>query len=116
MTPTQAKALQFMRDYTREHEGLFPLYTEIAAHMGVTSKSNAYRICHALSGLGLIQPVPSTRYSRTGPRGWEVVPQVTVEEIAEAIADALFHKPDWVDRSAIIEVLAAKLPNLPRSA
>ena len=111
MTPNQRDVLAYMTAYAAEH-GVTPVYTEIAEEFGLLSKNGVHRIVHALADQGFLRRAPGAK-----ARPWRIVPQVTVEEIAEA----LIHRLGTLDlpraslRAAIVEVIAGKLPSLPRS-
>lgn len=59
LTPVQAKCLQFIADYQAGHGGIAPSYDEIAAHMGVLSKSAVTRLIDQLEARGRIARVPN---------------------------------------------------------
>lgn len=57
MTPQQSRCLDVIKDYISEH-GISPSYIEIIDTMGLTSKSHAHRLVHALAKLGHIEIRP----------------------------------------------------------
>jgi repressor LexA len=54
MTKIQRQVYDFIKDFWAEH-GFSPSYSEIAAHLGGTSKSNIHRLVCALSDRGFIE-------------------------------------------------------------
>lgn len=56
MTPKQADALRFIDNFINEN-GFSPSYDEIAASMGVKSRSGTHRIIHALVAHGKLKMV-----------------------------------------------------------
>ena len=59
MTKLQKKVLDFIKAFWAEH-GYAPSYSEIGAHMGLSSKGSVHRFVCALSDRGFI----SYRYGR----------------------------------------------------
>lgn len=50
MTPTQAKAMQFIKNYQLENNGASPSYEQIASNLEIKSKSRIYIIiCDLIS-------------------------------------------------------------------
>lgn len=62
MTPVQRKALIFICEYCRR-EGVSPTYTEIAAALGLASKSGIHRVIVGLRERGWIVMTPSLNRS-----------------------------------------------------
>lgn len=58
MTPQQARALAYLRDFTAMN-GYCPSYDEIARHIGMKSKTGIYRVVHALEERGHIRRIPN---------------------------------------------------------
>lgn len=54
LTPLQSKVLDYLRTYSADH-GAMPTLEEIAAFMGVSSKSGAHRVLTALEERGCIR-------------------------------------------------------------
>ena len=54
LTRVQARTLDFIETYAREHNGVSPSYVEIAAAIGVKGKSGVNRIVVALEARGAI--------------------------------------------------------------
>lgn len=54
MTKLQKKVLDFIKAFWAEH-GFAPSYSEIGAHMGLSSKGSVHRFVCALSDRGFIQ-------------------------------------------------------------
>jgi repressor LexA len=54
MTKLQKKVLDFIKAFWAEH-GYAPSYSEIGAHMGLSSKGSVHRFVCALSDRGFIQ-------------------------------------------------------------
>lgn len=55
MTPHQAKTLEFLKTYSAQRNGVMPSFDEIAAHLGIRSKSGVSRIMDALVDRGMIR-------------------------------------------------------------
>ena len=55
LTPAQSKALDFIRGYIKENGGVSPSFNEIAAALGLKSKSGASRIVVELERRGHIR-------------------------------------------------------------
>lgn len=62
LSTRERSALDFIRDRTREMR-IAPTYDEIAAHLGVTSKSNISRLVHQLVDKGYLLPPSQGRRS-----------------------------------------------------
>lgn len=58
MTPRQSRCLAFIRTYATEHDGESPSYDQIAAGLGLRSKSGVWRMIEALEGRGFIRRMP----------------------------------------------------------
>lgn len=58
-TQRQQDALDFIRAYSEENKGVMPSNTEIAEHLGLSSRSAAHRVVHALIDRGLIRRIPN---------------------------------------------------------
>lgn len=54
LTPKQRKLLDFIVGYQREHRGDSPSFTEMAAGIGVVTKSAVHRLLEALEERGAI--------------------------------------------------------------
>jgi DNA-binding MarR family transcriptional regulator len=83
-----AKTFEYLKSYSTDHGGVMPSYGEIAAHIGVQSKSNISRIVDSLVERKLVR-----RSIRGGARGLEIISRddVAIErercaKIAEAHA------------------------------
>ncbi len=48
MTPQQSKVFEFLKTYAVERNGVMPTFDEIAAHIGIRSKSGVSRIVEEL--------------------------------------------------------------------
>ncbi len=57
MTPQQAKTVEFLKTYSAERNGAMPSFDEIAAHLGIRSKSGVSRIVDALVHRGFVRRV-----------------------------------------------------------
>lgn len=58
MTRVQRKVMLYIQEYVDASGGVPPSYNEICAHIGITSRSGAHRIVHALSQRGYIRTIP----------------------------------------------------------
>lgn len=58
MTPRQQSVLHFIEDYCDRH-GVAPTYAEIAAGVGIVSKSAAFRAVFQLKAKGFVDVTPS---------------------------------------------------------
>lgn len=54
LTHQQLKALNFIKEYTRDTGGVSPTYQEIASGLGLSSKAGVYRIVNGLEARGRI--------------------------------------------------------------
>lgn len=54
LTHQQLKALNFIKDYTRDTGGVSPTYQEIATGIGLSSKAGVHRIVNGLEARGRI--------------------------------------------------------------
>lgn len=59
LTQQQAKALQFIRAYFAENDGVAPSYADIMAHLNLRSRSNVSRLVKGLSKRGAIRHHPN---------------------------------------------------------
>lgn len=93
LTACQRSVLTFIKGYI-EKEGLAPSYTEIAAHMGVESKSSVHRVVRGLEERGHIRRMPNRSRSITliGNKGEADVPRGRSAEviIQPKVSDAAF--------------------------
>ncbi len=87
MTPQMSKTLAFLKSYSADHGGVMPSYGEIAAHIGVRSKSNISRIIDSLVERKFVR-----RSIRSGARGIEIIQRaddvMAERERCARIADA----------------------------
>lgn len=86
MTPQMAKTLAFLKSYSAEKGGAMPSYGEIAAYIGVRSKSNISRIIDSLVERKFVR-----RSVRSGARGIEIIGHDAVmaeRERCARVADA----------------------------
>lgn len=60
MTPTQHRALAFIRDQL-DTTGVAPTYEAMAAHLGVSSKGRAHDLVTRLVDQGLLVRIPGLR-------------------------------------------------------
>lgn len=57
LTRTQREVLDFLKVYS-DRNGLMPTFSEVAAHLGIASKSNVHRLITALEERGHIERIP----------------------------------------------------------
>lgn len=63
MTPRQRCALDFIKNYIEEHDGVSPSYDEIKDHLGLASKSTVHEIIQNLVAQGLLANHPDRKRS-----------------------------------------------------
>lgn len=71
MTPKQKEALDFIRSYICENNGVSPSYQEITDALGIKSKSGASRVIASLVEIGVICKDPYRARRITIPGGPE---------------------------------------------
>lgn len=78
LTPQQNRLLGYLEGYLQQHNGVAPSYEEMAAAVGATSKSSAFRLVIALEERGFIRRLPNRA------RAIEVVPQHPLHAVPTA--------------------------------
>ncbi len=58
LTKRMADTLYFIADYQATHDGVSPSLDDIAAGIGIKSKSSAHRMIHELEARGFIRQMP----------------------------------------------------------
>lgn len=58
LTAAQSKALDYIRKYVAEHDGLAPTFGEIGIGVGLRSKSGVARLLRGLADRGAIRRLP----------------------------------------------------------
>lgn len=80
MTPKQAQLLQFLKDNITD-EGVVPSYDEMAAGIGIKSKSGVHRLITGLEAHGAIGRIPArTRSIYLTDQRREPAPRVSAAE------------------------------------
>lgn len=94
LTARQAKTLAFIEAYTVERDGMAPTYDEIASHLGLASRSGAYRMVEQLVQRGHLRRF--RHRTRTLEVVWPAAPSKTKTEIANEVCRLVW---EWSGRS-----------------
>lgn len=94
MTPQMKAALDFIRAYMEEHDGISPSYEEIGLWLGFASRGGVHRLLTLMKQRGLIDFLPRARSIRLinePPRASQIAAWTTDEliRVASTIGEVL---------------------------
>lgn len=110
ITTAQARCLRFIADYTAQHDGVAPCYTEICKHLEIKSKGEVHRLVQQLIDRGMVRHIPTRARSLEVVAG--VIPPASHMELAHQIVRGVIQgQVDGLGERQLAERVARLLPS-----